>query len=91
MKVRNVLTQPEQIDAAGRTGLPYGLTGREVQEVQEVLVCWCGWLRGKTQGQAGVGRVNGRHTAAGAAPPARPPPTRSRSSKMETDPRPTSG
>lgn len=65
MKVRNVLTQPEQIDAAGRTGLPYGLTGREVQEVQEVLVCWCGWLRGKTQGQAGVGRVNGRHTAGG--------------------------
>jgi hypothetical protein len=36
MKVRNVLTQPEQIDAAGRTGLPYGLTGREVQEA---LVC----------------------------------------------------
>lgn len=50
MKVRNVLTQPEQIDAAREDGYPYTLTEREVQEV---LVCWCGRLRGKTQGQTG--------------------------------------
>lgn len=50
MKVRNVLTQPEQIDAAREDGYPYRLTEREVQEE---LVCWCRCLRGKTQGQAG--------------------------------------
>lgn len=68
MKVRNVLTQPEQIDAAREDGYPYALTEREVQEV---LVCWCGRSRGKTQGQQ-VGRVNGRYTAPEAADGDRP-------------------
>lgn len=38
MKVRNVLTQPEQIDAAREDGYPYG-GGRCRQEV--LVYCWC--------------------------------------------------
>lgn len=51
MKVRNVLTQPEQIDAAREDGYPYGLTGSEVQAGGARVLAGAGWLRGKTQGQ----------------------------------------
>lgn len=54
MKVRNVLTQPEQIDAATEDGYPYGLAGGGREGGGRRSWCaWCGWPRGETQGQAG--------------------------------------
>lgn len=60
MKVRDVLTQPEQIDAATEDGYPYGLAGGEGGRWQEELVCLVQVAERVRQ----VGRVNGRCTTA---------------------------